>query len=101
MKGTSSQRILYRPVHGSFKHVRIVVIQSKDETAIDHDTERMKTADGLFVIATDVLSFVALEEIVAAERFEADEDAAHAGRCRGLYQVSPKDSIDSRGALED
>src|SRR6185312_13672101 len=101
MKGTRGQRIFHRPVHRPPKYVRFVGVEPEDKTAVDHDAERMKPLDGLFVVLTDVLALIALDKTRPAERFEAHEDASETG-FRGFFnQVAFQDRVDGGSALED
>ena len=70
MKGAGGECILYRPVYGSFENIWIVFIQSKYKTSVDHDSQGMQALNGLFIILSEVLSFVTLQEVGLDSRFQ-------------------------------
>src|SRR6185312_2131970 len=100
MKGTGSERIPHGPVGCTFENIFIIFIQAEDKTSVDHDTQRMKPADGLFIILVKILSFITLQQVRTAQCFKSDEYTAHTG-FRGFFnQVAAENGIDCGSSLK-
>ena len=83
------------PVGGPREDRGVVAVHAEDEARVDHDTQLVQAADGGFVEppraavragAGEVLQLALGAQVVVAQRLEADEQAATAGRHGPLEQ---------------
>src|SRR5437899_3199396 len=59
VEGRGGDAVVDGPVYGATEHVFAVVIHAKDKAAVDHDAERVEAVGYSFVVAAEVLPFVA------------------------------------------
>ena len=64
------------PIHGASKNIPVIAVETKDEAAIDHDSETVQPPRHLTIVAPQILTLPGGGEAVAGECFEADEQAA-------------------------
>src|SRR6185295_16501796 len=67
------------PVDSATEYIAVVSIQSKDKTAIDHDSKTIQSANDFAIIATKILSFAGVLECISGKSFEANEKTAETG----------------------
>src|SRR5438045_172930 len=87
MEGRGFNALRYRPFDGTVKYGFVVMIHTKDKTAVAHHPQVMKALDGGVVIAVEVLMFTLLQQTFRIERLEADEQAAQSGINRFFQQT--------------
>ena len=101
VKGRSRQAVFDRPVDGSCKNALIVIVHPEHEAAVDHDAAVVQPLCDGGIIASQILTFVALREIARSKRLETNEQAAETSVCRPFHDVASKDGVDGRRALKE
>ncbi len=61
------------------------MVQSEHKAPVDHDSEVVDATHGFAVVPCEVVSFLVVNEVVAAQGLETDEDAPHPS-CGGLFE---------------
>jgi hypothetical protein len=64
MVGRGSESVGYAPFNRAFENILIIVIQSENKTAVDHNAKGMESLYSLRIITFEVLFFIALVKIV-------------------------------------
>ncbi len=102
--------LAHSPVDGARKDGGVVVVHAEDEARVDHDAEVVEAADrGLVprprsaasLPAAEVLQLALGAQVVVAQRLEADEQAAAAGRDGLLEEAGLQHRLYRGGGLPD
>lgn len=64
MNGRGCQASFYRPIHRAVEDATIISIQTKDETAVDHNTQVIQPVDCRVVAMPNVLPLITLVQVV-------------------------------------
>jgi hypothetical protein len=92
--------VLNSPLHRALEDRLVVVVHTEDEATVDHDAEVVQTSGHRRVVAAQVLTLIALDQIARRQRLEADEQTTQPRVGRPLDDIAAKDRINGRGALE-
>src|SRR3984893_3439398 len=71
VKGSGGDTVGNGPIDSAPEYVFAIVVHAEDEAAVDHDSDRMQPVRNSFVIASQVLPFVASRQVAGSQGLKA------------------------------
>ena len=80
MKCCAGQPVFFQPIYGLFKHIRSIMVESKDETGVDLNPLRMKYFHSPGVILRKRRLLSCIGKVIPDERIQTDKNSCTTGK---------------------